>query len=279
METIELKFLLTLLGYRPDYRSLVSSLNLTKTAADRDRISRQLRDRGLIEALDEITSFKTAPAGKALLKLDAADLPITTIELSALQQAEHASIAPDALAEIRRADRQTVLKSLADRGFIQVMTRPKEVWLTEHGKAYLRNDYVPQGNQSISLNLLGHYIIFMRQTRDAAAIAQPTAVEQAIDGDANASKPGDREVLHLIQTLDHELGTENYLPLFHLRQKLQPLFMRDELDQMLYRLQRQDHIELSSLQEAALYTPDQVDAGIPQDIGGPLFFISISTDI
>ncbi|MEL6321843.1 MAG: hypothetical protein AAFQ57_14530, partial [Cyanobacteria bacterium J06626_14] len=57
-------------------------------------------------------------------------------------------------------------------------------------------------------------------------------------------------------------------------QSLQPPLTRDELDQALYRLQRNDMIELSSLQESAAYSSEQVDSGLKQDIGGPLFFIT-----
>lgn len=76
--------------------------------------------------------------------------------------------------------------------------------------------------------------------------------------------------MQIIRDLDRQLGTDNYLPIFHLRQKFQPPLSREQLDQLLYRLQRNDRIDLSSLQEVSAYTPEQIDAGIPQDIGGPL---------
>lgn len=37
-----------------------------------------------------------------------------------------------------------------------------------------------------------------------------------------------------------------------------------------------EKIELSSLQHVTTYTPEQIDAGIPQDISGPLFFIVVN---
>jgi hypothetical protein len=72
------------------------------------------------------------------------------------------------------------------------------------------------------------------------------------------------------------LGTDNYLPIFHLRQKLQPPLSREDLDQALYRLEKSNQLELSSLQEVSAYTPEQIDTGIPQDVGGPLFFIIVN---
>jgi hypothetical protein len=89
------------------------------------------------------------------------------------------------------------------------------------------------------------------------------------------SKPGDEEILQTIQNLDRELSTGNYLPIFHLRQKLEPPLSREDLDEALYHLERNDKIELSALQEVRAYTQEQIDAGIPQDIGGRLFFIIV----
>ena len=87
------------------------------------------------------------------------------------------------------------------------------------------------------------------------------------------NKPTDSEILAMIKDLDHKLGTDNYLPIFHLREKLQPSLSRTEVDRALYRLEKSDQIELSSLQEVRCYTLEQIEAGIPQNIGGRLFFI------
>lgn len=62
--------------------------------------------------------------------------------------------------------------------------------------------------------------------------------------------PSDEKIWQIIEKLDSELGTENYLPIFHLRQKLEPPMSRDELDQPLYRLQKIDKIELRGLVHA-----------------------------
>ncbi|MGJ3251695.1 MAG: hypothetical protein ACFE0J_11255 [Elainellaceae cyanobacterium] len=265
--------MLKLLGNRPDYRSPLSALNLTNSLSDRNRACRQLRDRGLIDCFDEIVKFRTAPPGQALRKLGVENLPITDIELKVLHAGEVGYTTPGKITNIPKDNRQILLKDLADRGLIQVETQVKDVWITPAGKLYLYKDYVPQGNATISLSLLGNYLQFIRQFDvQSAAIAGEVS---SIVG--TSKKPDDADILTMIQTLDHELGTENYLPLFYLRQILQPPLSRDELDHALYRLQRRDRIELSSLQDAIAYTPEQIDAGIPQDIGGPLFFISVLT--
>jgi len=85
--------------------------------------------------------------------------------------------------------------------------------------------------------------------------------------------PSDEDILQLISQLDRELGTENYLPIFHLREKLQSLLGREEVDQALYRLQDQDKIQLKSLEEVLHYSPEYFEAAIPQEKAWSLFFI------
>lgn len=88
-------------------------------------------------------------------------------------------------------------------------------------------------------------------------------------------KPTDTEVLETIQTLDHEVGSNNYLPIFYLRQKFQPPLSRDELDEILYRLQRNDQIELRAIVHTQDYTSDQLSAAIQMRSSSPLFFIKV----
>lgn len=274
METTELKFLLKLLGYA-DYRTALSEIKLGSTtkAAERNKICRQLGDRGLVECSYEITKLKIAPPGKALLKIDQT-VPVTEHELKVLKASEHKKILPGET-KIPTAERQAVIQALADRGLIEVETKVKEVWLSEQGKAYLRDDYVPKKGvlPVLSLDLFNNYIRFMRKffntNLDNHSSSNGVSALQT-------KEVGDLKVLQTIQSLDQELGTENYLPIFHLRQKLETVLSRNQLDQVLYRLQRNDQIELSSLQEVTAYTPEQIDAGIPQDIGGPLFFIAVN---
>lgn len=50
---------------------------------------------------------------------------------------------------------------------------------------------------------------------------------------------------------------------------------RDELDKALYRLQACDQIDFSTLQEARVYTLEQVEAEITQNMGSLLLFITV----
>lgn len=277
MDTIEVKFVLKLLGFA-DYRAPLSKIqpnNQTK-ASEREKICRKLCDRGWVECSHEVTKLKIAPPGKALLKLDPAGLPVSDQEIKVLRAAVE-KITPGKT-NVPATERQAIIQSLADRGLIEVETKIKEVWLCDRGREYLRDDYSPKGSQSvISLDMLNNYCRFLRKSLSVETL-HSTSFQNGVSPQAPQfeSKPSDEEILQTIRDLDSQLGTENYLPIFHLRQKLEPLLLRKQLDQALYRLQRQDKIELSSLVEAIHYTSEQINAGIPQDVGGPLFFIVLN---
>ncbi|MBD2214406.1 transcription factor RcaD [Nostoc linckia FACHB-104] len=275
METNELKFLLKLLGCT-NYRSSLSASTFDVFKGDKNKICKSLGDRELVDYTREIATVKILPPGQALLKLDAAQVPITDKELKVLEKISQASgkIAPSKITSPKAAERDVILKTLSERGLIDaewgIKKTKAEVWLTERGIAELRDNYSPKkgSNPVISLELLGNYLRFLRKTlREKSDIIPPPPGGEAVS---------DEEILGIIEKLDKEMGTENYLPIFHLRQKLQPPLSRDELDQALYRLQKNDQLELSSLQEVSAYTPEQIDAGIPQNIGGSLFFLTVN---
>lgn len=262
METQELKFLLKLVG-RENYQGKIGELkpNSKTRVSETKRICRALRDRDLVVCQEEISQIKISSAGKALLKLDSQNLPITKDELAILQACASKTIKPSEIKKVKpAAKRQELIVSLIERGFIVATAKEiKEAKLTERGKELLAEEYNPKGtNPVLSLDLLANYLIFLRKY-----YRQPTITT-------------DEQILQTIIELDKELNTDNYLPIFHLREKLQPPLSREELDNAIYRLQRQGKLELSSLVEAVHYTPEQIEAGIPQDIGGCLFFLSVN---
>jgi len=281
METKELKFLLKLLGCS-NYRASLSG-SVFKTFKGKDKICRNLGDRNLVDFSREIATVKILSPGQALLKLDPAELPITDQERKVLEKLSKTSgkIIPSKITSLKAAERDTTLKTLSDRGLIEVELKIKrtkaEVWLTERGIEYLRDDYSPKGAANISLDLLNNYVRFLRKTlRVKPEQVSTSAVHSAESGVETIINITDEEILETIRKLDKELGTDNYLPIYHLRQKLQPPLSRDELDKALYRLEEVEQIELSSLAEPRDYTPEQLDAGIPQVSGGSLFFITVS---
>lgn len=108
-------------------------------------------------------------------------------------------------------------------------------------------------------------------------VKQLTAIDES-GTDTNPSVPqaaSDDEVLETIKSLGEEHLTDNYLPIFLYRAAL-PQLTRQQQDEALYRLEATDRVELSTLQEMRAYTPEQIKAGIQQDIGGRLFFIIVT---
>ncbi|NJM74061.1 MAG: transcription factor RcaD [Scytonema sp. RU_4_4] len=283
MDTNELKFLLKLLGCA-NYRSSLSTGGF-KAFKGKDKICQNLGDRELVDYSREIAAVKILPPGNALLKLEPAQLPITDKELKVLEKISKAAgkISPSKIkvSPLKAPEKEAILKTLSERGLIDAEIKRKktkaEVWLTERGLEYLREDYTPKGTATISLDLLSHYLRFLRKSMhgkpEQISTSSHQSEESAPETIINIS---DEEILQTIQKLDRELGTDNYLPIFHLREKLQPPLSRDELDKALYRLQAKDEIDLSSLLDPTPYTPEQIDAGISQNVGGSLFFLSVN---
>ncbi|OKH55976.1 transcription factor RcaD [Calothrix sp. HK-06] len=283
METNELKFILKLLECS-DYRSSYGA-SIFDSFKGKDKICFSLGERELIDYTREIATVKILLPGQALLNLDPKEVPITEKERRVLEKISKASgkISPGKITSPKASERDEILKTLSDRGLIEAEMKIKrtkaEVWLTERGVAYLRDDYVPKGAANISLDLLSNYLRFLRKALHSTSeqvstlISTPASkIESSVEKITDIS---DEEILETIRKLDRELGTDNYLPIFHLRQKLQPPLTRDELDKALYRLQASDQIELSTLLDPTGYKPEEVEAGITQNIGGSLFFIGV----
>jgi DNA-binding transcriptional ArsR family regulator len=284
METKELKFILKLLGC-PNYRTGLSSSIFDSFKSEKNKICRDLGELEYVDYSREIATVKILPPGQALLKLDSAQLPIDDKELKVLEKIGKSSgkIAPSEIkvSSLKSDERDAILKTLSERGLIAIEIKMKrlkaEVWLTERGIEVLRDEYNPEGKANIDFNLLGNYVRFLRKNLRVKSEKVSTLVSDNLESYSDiTSNISDEEILETIKKLDQELGTENYLPIFHLRQKLQPPLLRDDLDQALYRLQKSDKIDFSTLQEVSAYTPEQIDAGIPQNIGGQLFFLIVN---
>jgi predicted transcriptional regulator len=273
MKTIELEFLLTLLGFE-NYRALLSKIKLHPTISDteQEEICRKLHERGFLMCSYKINKFKIAAPGKFLLKQDSDQIPITKQERKVLKASAKDTITPKETG-LPAKERQAVIQSLADRGLIEVETKRKkinEVWLTERGKENLQYEYEPSETSFVlSSELLTNYIQFLRKAFQEVSPRSSMAIQTQIISDDN--------ILLTIVELERQLATDNRLPICYVREKLHPLVLRDELDEVLYRLQQLDKIELSPLQAANAcgFTSAQIDAGIPQESGPPLFFVAL----
>lgn len=284
LSTVELKFLLRLLKHSPDYRTSIQNAkpNDKTKASDRDRICRSLCSKGLVEYSYNIAQYRTEPAGKSLLKQDISKLPVIPDdlenELKLLKAAKEKTATPGQASGVSASDRQRLLRQLETKGLIQVVKQPiKEVWLTQQGKLYLRDECKPTSTSAqVQFSMLGNYLTFLRQfVADNSQFEEITAPEHSNGSLSSASAPTSNDVLDVIQQLDRQFRTDNYLPIFHLREKLQPLLSRDALDKLLDELQLSDRIELGMLQDVANYSEAELAAGIPQNFGGPLFYISV----
>lgn len=288
MDSNELKFLLKLLGCR-DYRSLLSHKTFD-SIKNKNKVCQDLGNRGLVDYSREIATIKILPPGRALLKMDTTQLPIAANELKILEALGKVSekIPPSKISvkSVKSAERDTILETLRDRGLIEAEIKIKrqkvEVWLTQRGEEFLRDDYNPKGLATITLDLLSNYLKFLRKSLSAETLSatplQPETISNQKPQPALSLPTGelnDDLILQTIRDLDHELNTDNYLPIFHLREKFKDL-SREQFDQEIYRLQRQDKIELSSLQEGMSYTLEQIEAAIHQEFGRPLFFIMVN---
>ncbi|MFY7799491.1 MAG: transcription factor RcaD, partial [Dolichospermum sp.] len=253
MDTNQLKFLLMLLGCA-NYRTGLSSNIFKRFNSEKNKICRDLGELEYVDYSREVATVKILPAGQALLKLDSTQLPIDNQELKVLEKISKSSgkIAPSEIkvSGLKSDERDVILKTLSERGLIaaeiKMKMRNADVWLTERGIEVLRDEYNPEGKANIDFNLLGNYVQFLRKNLRVKSEKVSTLVSDNSDNvesysDIN-SNISDEEILETIKKLDRELGTENYLPIFHLRQKLQPPLLRDDLDQALYRLQKSDKI-------------------------------------
>ena len=283
MEVEELKFLLRLLG-QENYRGKIQDLKPnSKTTMPKTRsICRDLCDREYIACSETITKIKINSAGKVLLNVNTEDLPVDADELKILKACATKTITSSKTKVTPAEKREELITSLVERGLITAAeTKIEQVWLEDRGKQVLAEEYSPKGTGSVlSLSLLNNYLSFLRKYPRSSPLSIAVNGDKPntkIKEDRNCNgKPDDEAILRTIIDLDRDLGTDNYLPIFHLRDKLQPSLSRKELDDALYRLQRQDKLELSSLVEAMHYTKEQIEAGIPQDVGGSLFFLMVN---
>ena len=268
ISTQELKFLLGLLAC-PQYRSPLNQLPWRGKASltQGETLARSLQERGWVAYEQSIKQVALTPAGQVLLGLDNRALPVTPEEWLVLQACREKPLDPIQLPpKVALLKRPQLLANLAERGLLTLAkVQITEVWLTPQGLGYLRDQCQPQGlKPSLSGDMLGTYVSFLRSSLDPQhPYFWPRDVLDL------------ERVIETIDRLDQDLNTDNHLPLFYLREALQPPFSREQVNQALYELQRHDRLELISVQEVSTYTPSQLKAGIPQRTGGTLFFASL----
>lgn len=297
LKAVELKFLLELVIF-DDCRSKITKIKpSSKTpASERNKACKELLSKGFVESSQEILKFVTAGPGKDLLGKDFDSLPIQLDpkELAVLKVGAKESSPGKLDKKVPAEERQALLRNLAERGLIKAnKIAINEVWLSAQGKQFLRDEYLATGSWTITAAKLGNYVKFLReganqtsgqrlsaslptsQPRGQRPLSHLVSQSNSAMPIGSESKPDAEAVLQQIKQLDQLIGTDNYLPIYHLREKLQPPLTREELDNRLYELQRSDLIELSSLHDKGDYSDLQTSAGISQNHGRSLFFIAV----
>ncbi|NJL86826.1 MAG: hypothetical protein HC886_14045 [Leptolyngbyaceae cyanobacterium SM1_1_3] len=167
LTTPELKFLMRLLAH-PDYRASLSRLspNAKTSAAQRERLCRQLSQKGLVDYSQEISRFALSPAGRTFLGLDHHNLLVTPDELLTLKSAAKGSLTPEQIhSRVAIQTRQRLIGTLAERKLVKITKiQIQAAWLTTQGQTFLRHHYSPYGHaQALTLTMLGDYLKFIRQ--------------------------------------------------------------------------------------------------------------------
>ncbi len=270
MEVIEIKFLLKLLAY-DNHRTTISKIRLgTSIKANvRNQVCWRLFELGLIQFTEKIALVRITAEGKTALNKNTPQL--TQLQLKVLLACQKKGIPPSGTGVSAAQGRQIIISELVALGLITVSTKIHEVWLTAPGKEYLAMKYTPTGGGNITLSkkMLADYLEFLR---GYFSTAQPVKqVTSTAESPANKDVD-DNEILKAIADLDKWHETDNYLPIFDLRKHF-PSLSREKLDQALYRLQAADKIDFSTLAEIEAYTSEELEAGIPQLVGGSLFYI------
>ncbi|MEL6249168.1 MAG: hypothetical protein AAFR15_14295 [Cyanobacteria bacterium J06627_15] len=281
LTAVERKFLDELWA-QPGYRAEIETIrpNPKTSATDRDRICQQLYDRELVDYTYDVTQFAIAPSGRLLLNLQTTSLPLTPMELWTLRACRSHSISPARLpAKVPVQDRQRVIRQLASRRLLTLKKqRIQQVWLTLAGqrlcqRARFSTDRMPVSRPLMASQQPGNDIHPDKLDRSLLNITEPGKIQP------DDIQPDD--VLAWIHQLDEQVGTHNALPIFRLREWLQPPLTRSQVDQHLQTLQHQGRVELTALQDVSLYSDRQLAEGMQiesERLGYPglwMFFVGL----
>ena len=276
MDIKEFKILLKLLQ-KKDYKSPPGKLNPSKatTIAETKNFCRRLYSHNFVELIEDIEEIGITSTGKTLLKQKKRPKALTEQEWKVLQfflKTKTLKPADIKIKSLKASQRNEIITKAVERDFLKVNKyRITYVTLTPAGQDFLATEYLPTaGNITISSKMLEYYLRFMRQYWQ-----KKQGKSENLKSRKELIKPTDKKVLQTIIDLDKELNTDNYLPIFHLRNKLQPPLTREQLDQALYRLQKQDILSMSSLIGSSQYTLEEYKAGIPQLDGSLLFYLIV----
>lgn len=281
MNLEHLKILLKLLG-KNNYQGKINeikpqsktSINLTQ------KLCYELHSQKLISIEEKNISIKITNQGIELLdKINCLD----NLEQKILKQCQNENLKISKIKITPARKRDLIIHKLEEKQLITIIEKKiHSVELKEKAQQFLAEEYLTEGLGNISLtkSLLNIYLTFIRNyfnRKNQEKISLPQDITTEVKKEnPNKNKPITADdILQTIIKLDQQLNTDNYLPIFHLRNKYKSVLPRQELDNMIFALQKDNKISLSRLVDASQYTPEEYDAGIPQSIGYPIFYLIV----
>lgn len=286
MDIQEFKILLKLLD-KTDYRGKIREIKpneKTKINVVRN-LCKQLFNRGYIHVEEKILQIKINDNGKKNQENKILSDKLNNLELIILNLCNKKSIKSAEININPASKRDKIILDLVQKGLIDIAEKKIiSISLTDNGKEFLAQEFLSEnlGNIILSKKLLNNYLIFIRkyyQEKISFLSNSNNSFDQiniiTSKSEENKLLPSTEEVLETIIQLDQELNTDNYLPIFYLRNKYQSILNRKQLDTILYSLQKQNKLSMSRLVDGSQYNTQQYDAGIPQKIGGPIFYLIV----
>ncbi len=286
LETVEIKFILKLLGFA-GYRAKISDRKLKPNSGGADgtkmpemrRIARDLAKAGYLETIEPITKVEATPAGLAAVQAES--IPLPSEELAILKKCKKnknkAVGRQDSTFKALGDQAESRLRRLAEQGLVKLTTELEEIALTTEGRRFLAHDFVPKSSSAtITLALFANFTHFLHSQTDQ--ISTPTS-KPATESDVSLPTISDADgLLAVIEDLRLKAGEDELIPLYKIRGKVEPPLKREETDQFLYRLCREERIELIPIQNRGHHSDAEMAAAIAQDTGGPLFYVRFSTE-
>ncbi len=281
MEIQHLKILLKLLGQN-NYQGKIGDIKPnTKTKIEEtQRFCYQFWDSKLIYIEEKNITIKINNHGEQVLKNKENR---NKLEINILKKCEKTKIKISEINITPASKRDLLIEKLVTEKLIDIVDKKIiHVELTEKGKQYLAQEYLAEGLGNVSLPkaLLNNYLVFIRdyfigknQEKISSTKAITPEVKEENIRQHKQITPDD--ILQAIIRLDRTLNTDNYLPIFHLRNEYKSVLSRDDLNSMIFRLQKENKISLSRLVDASQYSAEEYDAGIPQSIGYPIFYLIV----
>ncbi|MGI0482794.1 hypothetical protein ACN4EE_18660 [Geminocystis sp. CENA526] len=277
MEIQHLKILLKLLGQN-NYQGKIGDIKPnTKTKIEEtQKFCYKLWDSKLIHIQEKNITIKINNNGKKVLTNKENR---NQLEINILKKCEKTKIKISEINITPASKRDLLIDKLVRENLIDIVDK-KIIHgeLTEAGKQYLAEEYLAEGLGNVSLPkaLLNNYLTFIRNYFMDKISSTKTITSTVEEENINPPKlitPDD--ILQTIIRLDRTVNTDNYLPIFHLRNEYKSVLSKDELNSMIFTLQKENKISLSRLVDASQYTEEEYDAGIPQSIGYPIFYLIV----